>query len=91
MCKLCDLVKQNPVKTRVYWENDDLIMVDCDVENVPMVIAKQHIPEIDDADKDAMVHLFYNHADRGADMKNWAVDFNMETKDHWNCYLRKRD
>ena len=89
MCKLCDLVQKRDIKTRLYWENDRLMMVDCETCGVPMIVLKDHKADFPEADQ--MVHLFYAHADKGADMRNWEVDFNMrQIVDHWHCHLRRR-
>ncbi len=41
-CDLCRLVRQRNIYTPLHFEDDRIIIVDCDTCDVPMVVAKQH-------------------------------------------------
>jgi len=52
-CPLCDLVKGD-FKTKKYFEDDTLLVVDCSKHLVPMVVLKAH--EMN-PDEPALIHI----------------------------------
>lgn len=52
-CELCALVNGD-IKTRVYWDNELSICVDCLTCRIPMVVIKRHDREMNETEK---VHI----------------------------------
>jgi len=55
-CELCDLVNGN-IKTRLYYDSADIIVVDCIScgEGHPLIVLKRHTPKPTQEELDKMV------------------------------------
>jgi len=57
-CQLCRLAEDGEVLTRLHYENERLIVVDCLVCRVPMAVLKAHRKHFDPNEKEAVRLLF---------------------------------
>ena len=88
MCKLCDLLKGHSFINK-YYEDSDLLMVDCRDCFMPVLLSKKHEVDIDISIAEMSYYLFYKYAKR-FDMSNWHVDNTMEDfPEHWHVHLRR--
>jgi len=55
LCPLCDLYQKREIKTRFYFETDRFIVVDCQTCQVPMVVWKEHKPNLTYQEKNSMI------------------------------------
>jgi len=89
-CPLCEVAQGKNIITRVYYNDEEWVMLDCKVCFVPMLIYKHHVLEIEEVDKDMAYNLFFKYAQR-ANPAEWYVDYNIKTvKNHWHCHLRRK-
>lgn len=57
-CDLCALAFDGDVKTKLHYEDDELIIVDCLICRVPMAVLKEHRPRFTDEEKERIKSLF---------------------------------
>jgi len=57
-CPLCRLVQDREIKTRLIFEDDLIIVVDCIVCRVPMAVLKAHRASFSDIAKDRLRKYF---------------------------------
>ena len=78
MCKLCQLVEDRKFITKKYYEDAYFMIIDCRTCKTPMLVSKEHVGDVDEANKTMAYHLFYKNTSR-IDMSKWYVDYKMKT------------
>jgi len=80
-CELCELVKGD-VKTRLYFEDDLLVCVDCLSCGVPMAVFKQHR----EPNETELALILFKVKDV---FRNKEIDFGRrKIMDHFHIHLR---
>lgn len=81
-CALCRLWYNREIKTRFYYEDELLIIVDCVQCKIPMIVIKRHTMEISDEEEKQILSV-----------KNrlWANSKlrceSRSIKDHYHCHV----
>ncbi len=57
-CDLCALTYEHEVKTKKHYEDDDFIIVDCLICQVPMAVLKEHRPSFTEEEKQRLLKIF---------------------------------
>lgn len=57
-CDLCGLAFDGEVKTRLHYENEDFVVVDCLICRVPMAVLKEHRAAFTEAEKTRLEKTF---------------------------------
>lgn len=57
-CDLCALAFDGEIKTHKHYEDDDFIIVDCLICQVPMAVLKDHRPRFTDEEKKRLMKVF---------------------------------
>jgi len=57
-CDLCGLVFEGEIKTRKHFENEEFVIVDCLICNVPMAVLKDHRASFTDDEKQRLMTIF---------------------------------
>ena len=88
-CPLCDLYQKREIKTRLYFETDDYIVVNCQTCNCPMVVWKVHKPNLKYKEKSAMKTEVGRRLAYGVEGEHYFWDDTMkQIKDHYHIHLR---
>ena len=84
-CQLCDLVFSRRIKTKVYFENDRIIIIECKTCKVPMAVLKFHMPEFEESD----MALIYHWATDRTLFNGRTLDYHMKTcTEHAHVHFR---
>lgn len=85
-CQLCNLCKGTGTITRKYFENDDMLIVDCATCFVPMAVWRTHVAHITYAQKKYVEDIIRREFPWG----NYYIDDNMKSiPEHYHCHLRR--
>lgn len=84
-CELCKL----KVRTNIYYEDTKIIVLDCKDCQVPMVILKEHVVEIDNRTSALMVLVLAKAGRKAFGSFDFRIDIN-QTKilDHLHWHAR---
>ena len=86
MCDLCTL----QIKTKVYYENDYFIILDCTGCSIPMAVWKEHTMDIPEPDQYIMEAVLQETADMFYEGKAFHIDKVQRTIfDHLHCHARE--
>jgi len=86
MCELCDLVAGNR-PTKVWYEDKDIVIVDCLTCGVPMVVWKEHKAELTQGELSLVMLRIVQRFPRKKGY-NYTVRLKMrKITDHWHCHL----
>jgi len=92
-CPLCKLVFKRLIITKLYYENDDLIIVDCTTCKTPMLVLKTHGLDSRTIITPNKAWLIFQRTVKkvGFHPDDWALDMQMRTiHDHWHAHVRPK-
>ena len=89
-CKLCRLVSGLDRTTRVYYEDRDVLICDCETCMVPMAVAKNHLATLSSRDIDIIVRRLTETAKGFFKGDDFYIDYKMRAiPEHWHVHARR--
>jgi len=79
-CPLCRLCFKHEIVTKLYYEDDRVIVVDCSTHRVPMIVLKRHTPQPTQEE----LQYMYSVAERLWPGMKWR--FPGSIKDHFHLH-----
>jgi len=89
-CPLCRLYENREITTRFYFENDQVILVDCKTCGVPMVVLKRHTDNPSREEIKEMYWALLNKVPENQQKAGWQIENLMRSiPNHPHYHLRK--
>ncbi len=87
-CPLCNLKKQDNFKNvKIYFENDEIIIMDTDKSDRIMAMIKEHRKDIEDHNASGIIKLLIAILGKNYPGRFFTIE-KKEEGDHWHIYAK---
>jgi len=87
-CPLCELA-EGDIKTKLYYQDKRVIIVDCSTCGCPMCVSKKHFKEASPRLRKKMIYHLTRIANEKYGKDKWVLDEKMR-KVHDHCHIHSR-